>query len=115
MNVNTTQAAEILGISRDRVQTLIRKGSLQDLKERNPEKKKHYATLDGKAVRAFAKSDEWKELRRQLRFSAAAATTNGNGAHAPIEGGGLITMLRQIRDRLDAVDTKVDRLLKLWE
>lgn len=109
MMLTTVQAADILGVSKDKIKTFIEKGLLKDYRERKEGAKKHYSKLNQKEVREFAKSDEFKVLK------VSRYIKNGQGdkiiasikpAPAPVAQG--------IMTRLDAIESKLDTLLKIW-
>jgi predicted transcriptional regulator len=109
MNINTKQAAEILGVSRARVKAFIEKGLLIDQRPKKDGAKKHYAALNNREVRDFSKTDQFKLLKASKR-------TNGNGQlpflqeirpvpSRPVEG---------IQSALARIEGKLDQLLKVW-
>lgn len=110
MKLNAQQAADILGVSRDRVKTFVGKGFLKDLREKKEGAKKHYIQLDAKEVREFKKSEEFQKVRN-IRY------LNGHGSHPAIKVESLkveSTPKAGIFTLLEEMNAKIDQLLKIW-
>lgn len=106
MKINATQAAEILGVTTDRVNKLVKGGSLKDYKVRDAAKMKHFAQLDSTEVRAFKQTDEYKMLMGSARLhSLSNSTPKPNGYAAGPQGIGTLLL---------EMNAKLDRLLEVW-
>lgn len=100
MRLSTIQVAEKLGISDHTVRVYRDQGKLIDIAARKEGAAKHFSYFDSKQVNEFAKTfipgGKIGPRRRAVPEAKPAAA------------GGIMT-------RLEAIEAKVDRLLKLWE
>lgn len=106
MKLNTTQVAERLGISRDRVHTLIKNGTLTDIKPKKEGSKKHFPLVDSKQVNEYLKANRGV-LKAVKRFRSIAKPVIA----APT-GPGVVSRLE---DRLGRIEAKLDALVAMWQ
>lgn len=122
--IDTAQAGRLLNVSYHRVHTLIKRGYLKDHKPYNSEHKKHYALLD---------MSEVKEFKRNFvlgsRDVLPRTAPSGNGHHPerpsvempipipptylPIKPEAK-TPVQSFNERLQAIEEKLDLLIKMW-
>jgi hypothetical protein len=99
MQLTTQQVAEKLKIGSTQVKTLVKHGKLTPSNKKKPEATKFFMKFDSKDIAEYLKNNNTNGHRSRPIISASKDEDS--------KPTGIVT-------RLDRIESKIDKLLKLW-